>query len=420
MHRRSYFLAAALILFFAFSTADVYPQSSSWDNYRGPQHNGHSNAVNIPLQWNDSMNIAWKTPIEGKGWSSPVVLNRQVWITTAAPDGSWFDAICLDENDGSVIFNIRVFEESEPLEIHPLNSYASPSPVIEQGSVYVHFGTYGTARIDTGSGKIIWKRQDINCDHEVGPGSSPVIYKNMLILTMDGVDVQYLEALDKETGKTIWKQHRGLDFSALPFDRKKAFFTPIFKEVDGQTLLLSPGPHAIMGYLPETGEQVWIVHYEGFSGSSQPITGNGIIYFNTGFGKSSIIAIKLGGKGDQTANAIKWLNEKSLQARSSPILIDGYIYTVNTGGQAKCLDAMTGEEIWTERVGRQTSASPVYAEGKIFTFDEEGLCTIYKPGRSYMKIAENQLPDGVMSSPAIIDGAIIIRTKTALYKISIL
>ena len=323
----------------------------------------------------------------------------------------------MDEKTGSIIHNIIVFTEDEPLEIHPLNSYASSSAAIANGNVYVHFGTYGTARINSNSGEIIWKRRDINCDHEVGPGSSPVIYKNLLILTMDGTDVQYLEALNKNTGKTVWKQNRGLDFSELSFDRKKAFSTPVFTKIDGQTLMLSAGPHAIMGYVPETGKEKWIVHYEGFSGSAQPIFDNNMIFVNTGFGKSSLIGIKLTGKGDQTEKATAWTNVKSMQARSSQLLIDGLLYIVNTGGQAKCLDSKTGKVIWTARVGRQTSASPIFVEGKIYTFDEEGLCTIFKPGRTFQKISENKLPDGTMASPAAIDGALFVRTKTHLYKI---
>ena len=252
----------------------------------------------------------------------------------------------------------------------------------------------------------------------MGPGSSPVIYDDLLILTMDGTDVQYLQALNKNTGQTVWKQFRGLDFSHLEFDRKKAFSSPVIHKTGRKDLLYSPGPHAVMAYDPLTGEEKWIVKYEGFSGSSMPVFDSENIYFNTGFGQSSVLSIRMGGKGDQTEKAINWLNKKSVQARSSLLLIDGLLYMVNTGGQAKCINPKTGEVLWTERAGRQTSASPVYVEGKIYTFDEEGLCTIFKPGKNFQKIAENKLPDGIMASPALVDGAIFVRTKTALYKIS--
>lgn len=412
-------IAGIILSGFFLATPGALCQTDSWPNYRGPDNNGHSNARNIPQEWSESKNISWKTAIQGKGWSSPVIMDGQVWITTATPEGTEFTAICADLESGAIIYNTEVFTEDKPLEIHPLNSYASPAPVIEPGRVYVHFGTYGTACIDTGSGKILWSRSDINCDHEVGPGSSPVIFHDLLILTMDGTDVQYLEALNKNNGKTVWKKNRGLDFSQLNFDQKKAFSTPVFREINGKTLMFSAGPHAIMGYEPETGKEEWIVHYQGFSASAQPVMNDEMIFINTGFGKSSIIGIKLGGKGDQTGNALKWTNVKNTQARSSPLLIDGHLYMVNTGGQAMCLDPETGETIWTERIGAQTSASPVYVEGRIYSFDQEGLCTIFKPGPVFQKVAENLLPEGVMASPAVVDGALIVRTKEALYKISL-
>ena len=248
-------MLAANILIFAASGFGVYAQNTSWVNYRGLDQNGHSAARNIPTEWTDSTNIAWKTPIEGKGWSSPVILGGQIWLTTATPEGTEFRAICLDEKTGSIVYNIKVFEETEPQKIHPMNSYASPAPVLELGRVYVHYGTYGTACIDTQTGKIIWKRSDINCDHEVGPGSSPVIYNKLLILTMDGTDVQYMEALNKEDGTSVWKRPRGLDFSKLPFDRKKAFSTPVFKRIKGRTLLISAGPQAIMSMFLKRGKK---------------------------------------------------------------------------------------------------------------------------------------------------------------------
>jgi len=393
-----------------------YSPTDSWLSYRGAHDNGHSEARNIPVHWSDSTHIAWKTAIPGRGWSTPVILNKQIWLTTSSADGTEFRALCLDERTGSVIYNIKVFGASEPQEKHPLNSYASPSPVLEPGRVYVHFGTFGTACINTGNGQTIWKRDDIHCEHDVGPGSSPFLYKGILIITMDGIDVQYLEALNALNGKTLWKTARGLDFSALENDQKKAFYTPVLYKTNRRELLYCAGPHAIMAYVPETGKEVWRVRYKGYSGCAQPVFGEGMIFVNTGFSKSSLLGIRLGGKGDQTEKAIEWMSVRNMQARSSPLMIDGLLYMINTGGQAKCLDPKSGKEIWSVRVGRQTSASPVYVEGKIYSFDQDGLCTIFKPGREFKKVAENILPDGCMASPVVVDGALFVRTKTHLYK----
>lgn len=414
--KRLKFISLTLFTFLLTSLSGAQ-NNNSWTDYRGPSIDGHSSAKNVPILWNDSTNIDWKIEIPGKGWSSPVILDSQIWITSALDKGHSLWACCLDLDSGEMIHQIELFFQDSTQESHPLNSFASPTPAIEKDRVYIHFGAYGTACINSQNGKILWERRDILCEHEVGPGSSPILYRNLLIFNMDGVDVQYIIALDKKTGKTIWKTFRGLDFSQKRIDEKKAFYTPIISTIDGYDQLISPGPHAVMGYNPLDGRQIWMVKYRGFSGSSRPVISNNTLYVNTGFGFSSIVAIKLGGRGDLTETNILWENRKSMQARSSPLIVDDLYYMINTGGQAKCIDPATGEVIWTERVGRHTSASPVYAEGKIFTFDEEGLCTIFKPGKVFKKVAENRLPDGCMASPAMIDNALIIRTKTHLYRV---
>ncbi|MCX6225387.1 MAG: PQQ-binding-like beta-propeller repeat protein [Bacteroidia bacterium] len=388
-----------------------------WTGYRGNLDNGYSQAKNVPLHWSDSTNVLWKVPVPGRGWSSPVVLNGQVWLTTATPDGKEFRAIGINCETGKIFKNIMVFEALSTQETHPLNSYASPTPAIEPGRVYVHFGTYGTACLDTESGKVIWQRTDIHCDHLVGPGSSPFLYKDLLILTMDGIDVQYLEGLNKNTGKTVWKKFRGVEFGDITPDCRKAFSTPILTRIDNIDQLISVGPHVVEAYQPLTGELIWKVRYEGFSASARPVIGNGMMFINTGFGQSWVMAIRLGGSGDMTAQSIVWSSKKNLTARSSPLFIDGLLYMVNTAGQAKCLDAMTGAEIWTQRVGLETSASPVYAEGRIYTTDQSGLTTVFAPGRAFKKIAENTLPEGCMASMAVVDGAIYIRTRGHLYRV---
>lgn len=414
--RTSFLLSLFLLLFFnqeAFSQTDT----ESWTDYRGPQKNGHSSAQNIPSFWNDSTNVVWKTPIPGRGWSSPVVLDNKIWLTTALPDGKELYLLAINATTGKIQHNLKLFEVDSLQENHPLNSYASPSPVIETGRVYAHFGTYGTACINTESGNVLWKRTDFHCEHEVGPGSSPLLYEDLLILTYDGTDVQFLVALDKQTGKTIWKRTRDVDLADQKPESRKAFTTPIVAEINGVDQLISVGPHLVAGYQLQTGDRIWHANFKGFSGSSRPLIGdNNMLFFNTGFGPSSVIAMQLGGKGNVT-DSIKWINKKSTQARSSALLINNLLYMVNTGGQAKCFMTETGIELWTARVGSQTSASPIYVEGKIYTFDEKGLATIFNPGKKFKKIGENQLPNGFMASPAVIDNALLLRTKSHLYRI---
>jgi len=414
----SSFLLLFCFLFIWFGHINTLAQETtkSWTDYRGPDKNGHSLAQNIPTSWSDSTNVAWKTPIPGRGWSSPVILNNRIWLTTAIDDGKELRLLVVDENSGKLLHNILLIEEHNLQEQHPLNSFASPSPVIENGRVYAHFGAYGTACVDTDSGEILWKRNDFHCQHDVGPGSSPILYEDLLILTFDGIDDRFLVALNKETGETVWQKTREVDLFDKDVETRKAFTTPIITEVNGIEQLISVGPHSVMAYDPNTGERFWKALFRGFSASSRPVVGNNLLFFNSGFGPSALIALHLGGSGNVT-DSIIWINKKSTQARSSALFIDGLVYMINTGGQAKCFVPETGEELWTARVGRQTSASPIYVEGKIYTSDEEGLSTIFKPGREFVKVGENTLPDGFMASPAVVEGALILRTKSHLYKI---
>lgn len=391
--------------------------ANSWTVFRGNLGNGISTARNVPVKWTDSTNIAWKVPIPGRGWSSPVILNGKVWLTTASAEGKEFRVIGVSCDKGTILHDIKLFEAVPTQEFHPLNSYASPTPVLEPGRVYVHFGTYGTACLDAESGKILWKRTDINCDHLVGPGSSPILYKDLLILTMDGADFQYTEALDKRSGKTVWKKTRNVNFEGITPDCRKAFSTPVVVKVDNTDQMISVGAHVMEALQPLTGELIWKVRFEGFSASARPVINNGVAYINTGFGQSWLMAIRLGGQGDMTDKSIIWSSKKNMTARSSPLLIDGLLFMVNTAGQAKCIDPLTGTEIWVQRTGLETSASPVYAGGNIYTSDEAGLTTVFAPGKTFVKIAENTLPDGCMASMAVLDGAIYLRTKTQLFKI---
>lgn len=409
-------LVCFLFCLFAISLVNKNSCAQAWTDYRGPNFNGHSTAQNIPTTWNDSTNVAWKTPIPGLGWSSPVIMNNRIWLTTALNDGKKLQLLAINSTTGEIDFNLNLFEQDSLQENHPLNSYASPSPVIEDGKVYAHFGAYGTACVDTETGKILWKRSDFHCEHEVGPGSSPFLFENLLILTYDGTDVQFLVALDKETGKTIWKKNREIDFEDMPEANRKAFTTPIVSKINGENQLVSVGPHLVAAYKPQTGERIWYAFFKGFSASSRPLVAENKLFFNTGFGASTAIALRLGGVGNVT-DSIAWINKKSTQARSSALYIDSLLFMINTGGQAKCFIADTGEELWSEWVGRQTSASPIYVGGNIYTSDEQGLTTIFKPEREFEKVSENQMPDGFMASPAIFGDCLFLRTKSHLYKI---
>ena len=193
------------LLAFPFLPAPAQPD---WPQFRGPDGQGHSSATGLPLQWSETTNIRWKVPIPGRGWSSPVLGGGQIWLTTALDDGHSLRALCLEQQTGKLIHNIEVFQIPKPPVINGKNSYASPTPVLEPGRLYVHFGTFGTACIDTSTGKILWTNQELRLDHKEGPGSSPAVCGDLLILNCDGIDVQYVAALDKHSGRVAWKTPR--------------------------------------------------------------------------------------------------------------------------------------------------------------------------------------------------------------------
>ena len=240
---------------------------------------GATQPLGLPLHWSETENVSWKTPIPDRGWSTPVVLGGQVWLTTATIDGHDFFAICVDARTGQIRFNEKLFhcDNPEPLG-NDVNAYATPSPVIEPGRVYVHFGSYGTACLDTRTGKVLWDRKDLRCRHYRGPSSSPIVFRNMLILTFDGVDLQYLIALDKNTGRTIWKTDRSVAWNdenvpgamAREGDLRKAHSTPLIAEVNGGLQLLSAGAKAAYGYDPLTGHELWKVRYPAWSAAPRP------------------------------------------------------------------------------------------------------------------------------------------------------
>lgn len=337
-------------------------------------------------------------------------------MTTATEDGHRLFAVGVDRASGRILHDVLVFAVEHPQPIAPLNSYASPTPVIEAGRVWVHFGTYGTACLDTASGKVLWSRDDLHCDHFRGPGSSPIIYRNLLILHFDGIDVQYLTALDKNTGKTVWKTaldrlRRGQGRSAEGLQHA-AFGRGRRPHVAAQC-----GGQAAMAYLPASGEEVWKIRYDGFSNTSRPLFGQGLAFINTGFGKPELWAVRPEGRGDVTATHVVWKLNKSVQAKPSALLAGQQIYMVDDRGIASCIDARTGEVLWHERIGGEYSSSPVWSDGRIYVFDENGKSTVLADGRQFKLLATNHLDAGCMASPAVAGKSLLVRTKTHLYRI---
>jgi outer membrane protein assembly factor BamB len=399
---------------------------AQWPEFRGPGGAGLSPGAGAPLVWSEHENVRWKTAIHGRGWSSPVIWGGQVWMTTATPDGRELFAVAVDRDSGRVVFDLKLFDVPHPQAAHSFNSYASPTPVIEDGRVYVTFGSPGTAAIDTRTGKEIWRRTDLECNHFRGAGSSPVIFRELLLMHFDGSDVQYVVALDKRTGKTVWRTNRSLDYQDLEPDGRvkgdgdfrKAFSTPIVVDAGGVPVMISLGSKAAYGYDPLTGRELWrIVERDQFSASTRPVAGFGLVFYPTGFNTGQIFAIRPDGRGDVTSSHVVWRASKGAPNKPSLLLVGDMLFMVNDTGVATCLDAHTGAEVWKSRLGDSYSASPISAAGRVYFFSEDGKATVIDAGRAFKVLAENHLDDGFMATPAIDGRALFARTKTALYRI---
>jgi len=406
---------------------------AEWPEFRGPWGDGHVSApgdqtiVGLPLTWSETENVKWKTEIPYRGWSTPVVMGGQVWLTTATLEGHDFYAICVDAETGEVRFNERLFhcERPEPLG-NSVNCYATPSAAIEPGRVYVHFGSYGTACLDTSDCKVLWKRQDLPCRHYRGPASSLILFEDLLVLTMDGVDVQYLAALDKRTGQTVWRTNRSVawndedipDPMAREGDRRKAHSTPLIVRAGGQVQMLSAGAKAAYGYDPRTGRELWRVRYDAWSAATVPLYDQGLAFIISGWGgKTELLAIRTDGHGDVTDTHVAWRFGSAVARTASPVLVDGLIYMVSDEGSLTCLEAATGKQVWRSRIPGTYAASPIYGDGRLYFFNQQGKTTVLKPGRSFEALATNTLADGFMASPAVAGKALFLRTRTHLYRV---
>lgn len=407
----------------------VWTAQAHWPEFRGPAGDGHAPAkARLPVTWSETNHVRWKTAIHGKAWSSPVVWGNQIWMTTATEDGTRLYAICVDAASGHILRDLFLFEVETPQYCHKFNSYASPTPAIEEGRVYVTFGAPGTAALDTRTGKVLWSRRDFECNHYRGAGSSPILYQNLLILHFDGSDHQYIVALDKNTGKTVWRVNRSIDFQDLDQDGKpmmegdlrKAFATPQVVVLQGRPLLISQGAKAQYAYDPLTGKEYWRFEERScHSASGRPLYGNGLLYMTCGFSRGTLLALRPDSQDPTRPPTEVWKINRSMPSKPSPLLVGEVVFVVDDGGLASCLDALTGQEIWRERIGGNYSASPLYAPatGLIYCFSEDGKVTVLKAGRKFEKVAENRLESGFMASPAVVDNALILRTRTHLYRI---
>ena len=389
----------------------VSAQAQDWPQFRGPTGQGHSTERGVPLEWSESRNIVWKTPVPGRGWSSPVVAGGRVWLTTATKaSGASLRALAFDVETGREVVNVEVFHLRSADLLNDKNSLASPTPIVDGDRVYVHFGADGTAALTT-SGEIVWKTR-FSYQSQHGNGGSPALYGDLLIFSCDGSDEAFVVALDKRTGKVRWKTPR-----RYPADQ--AYSTPLVIRVGDRDEVVSVGAFRAAAYDPQTGKEIWRVSYgDGFSNVPRPVYGQGLVYIATGFQEPSLLAVRADGSGDVTKTHIAWTLQRAAPLTPSPVLVGGEIYLVNDVGIASCLDAKTGAPYWVARLGGNYSASPVVADGRIYFLSEEGVATVIAPERAFRKLATNVLDGETLASMAVAGGSIFIRSTSDLYRIA--
>ncbi len=389
-------------------SSPVVPRAEDWTEFRGPTGQGHSQEQALPLTWSETKNVRWKVIVPGNGWSSPTVLGDRIWLTTAMEEGRSLRAICLDRDTGRILHNVEVFHLPNPGPIHKKNSHASPTPILERDRVYLHFGSHGTACIN-GSGEILWKTQELKYNHRHGPGGSPVLFDDLMVISCDGYDIQFVVALDKRTGQIRWKS---------PRQGNQAYATPLIVEVNGKHQVISPGAHRAISYDPRTGKEIWWIRYgKGFSNIPRPVYGHGLVFICSGFDKAVLLAVRPDGQGDVTDTHVAWSLKRGVSLTPSPLLVGDELYMVSDMGIASCVDAVSGKIHWQQRLGGNYSASPIYADGRLYFLSEDGETVVIEPAKEFRKLATNRLDGYTLASMAVSGGSIFIRSASHLYRL---
>ncbi|WP_159517767.1 outer membrane protein assembly factor BamB family protein [Sunxiuqinia indica] len=402
-------------------------QPENWTHFRGTNLNGLSESEKAPIRWSETENIAWKVPVKGVGWSSPVVFGNQVWMTTADRYGEWFSVVCLDFETGETIQELELYRPDSVQRMHTTNSYATPTPSIDKDFIYVHFGTYGTACIDTRSFEVVWSRTDLNCEHLQGAASSTILYQDLLIVHLEGTDLQNIYALNKHTGETVWQvgtPDEKVYEDVAPVYRK-SYQTPLIISVDGKDQLITNRSLFAISYNPNTGEENWRVFYGEDSAVSMPLFYKGLVLVNSGWVLSQgapyfakLLAVDPTGEGDLTDTHIVWQTDEHVPQTSTPVIVDSLLFMIEERGTLTCLNPGNGEVYWTEKLKGHFNCSPIYAAGAIYFTNNKGETTVIAAAPNYDLLAENKLDGMFKATPAILRGAILQRNDKFLYKIA--
>jgi outer membrane protein assembly factor BamB len=390
-------------------------RAENWTQFRGPDGQGHSSETGLPVRWSATENVAWRVEIEGEGWSAPIFENGRLYLTAAVPQGSDFSlrALCLNADDGATLWTTEVFRESgsSSPSIHTKNSHASPTPLLSDGRLYVHFGHEGTACLDL-DGKIVWRNNELRYPPVHGNGGSPVLVGDVLVFSCDGASDPFVVALDAADGHVRWKTPRRNE--ALKYF---SFSTPLVLESGGQSQIISPASNMVGAYDPRTGRELWRVQYDGYSVIPRPVAAHGLIFISSGYEDPVVLAIREGGAGDCTKTHVAWTLGRGAPHTPSLLVVGDELYMVSDIGVATCVDARTGEVHWQERLEGDFSASPLFAEGRVYFQNEDGVGYVVAAAPQFKLLAQNDLAERTLASYAVGDKALFIRSQRHLFRI---
>lgn len=407
-------LSIALVL----GGALIAVNAAEWNEFRGSGKQGETEVAGLPDSWNASRGVVWKTDVQGRGWSSPVVGGGKVFVTSAVERGENFEVrvLAFDADTGKQVFNVKPFDlkTSHASRKHKKNGFASPTPIFNNKRVYVHFGHMGTACLSE-NGKTIWVNQGLDFPPVHGNGGSPELVDDVLIFSCDGKANPFVVGLSAKTGKEIWRHMR--DSGAK---KKFSFSTPLVIEVEGKKQVISPGSGEVSALDPATGKEIWKCSYnQGYSVIPRPVYGHGMVFIGTGYDRPTVMAIRADGKGDVTSTHVEWTIRKGAPNTPSLLLVGNELYFVSDGGIGSCVNAKTGELHWNERLGGNYSASPLYGDGKIYFQNEQGEAVVLKAGKRFEIVSRNDMGEKTFASYAVIGSDFLIRTESKLYRIGI-
>jgi outer membrane protein assembly factor BamB len=418
-----------LLSFTSFALLLTFARAENWPRFRGPTGQGHSAETKLPQRWSATENVAWKTPIPGAGWSSPIVWEDRLFVTTATDDGATCRLVCLDAANGKIRWDTKLF--TQPLiRKETKNSYATPTPCTDGQRVYCAFNDGSLAAVDF-DGKIAWTNRDVAFYSRHGLSASPIVHDGLVVMTYDGSnkvdkagdypkvsdaeklgwqtpwDKALVVALDARSGKRVWSTGRG--------QSRISHMTPGVLGEGAAAQLLSPAGDVVQAFAPRSGKLLWTVRSEGEGVVPSFAAGEGLVFTASGFGNPRIRAVRLGGSGDVTSTHIAWEQNKGVPTQSSLLYVRPYVYAVTDAGVANCFRAADGKSVWTGRIGGTHSASPVAADGRIYILSEQGETTVIEPGDSLKVVARNPLSERCQASMAVSGGRLFIRGERSLF-----